>query len=164
VLAGLCFGGLVAFEATRVLRGRGLPPDRLVLIDALARLQPHGWIDWPLQAIEDWHRLSREAWRRAAVRWQARLRRDFLPDDRTLRAVRRVHERAEMRYRAKPQDVDLVLLRTADAGADRDLGWGTFVRSVEIVDIPSSHERFVDEDVDVTAEALRTVLEDLARA
>ncbi|PPE67846.1 non-ribosomal peptide synthetase [Caldimonas caldifontis] len=177
-LAGLSFGGLLAYEMAQQLRQQGDEVQCVMLFDTSC---PQGrwalagrWLRWQYQ------RLSSQGW---AGLWRAGARR--LGQLRTLLAPRlgpmhrldadaredlaqahardRIYQRARRLYRPRELTVPVLLVRASDSPSpDPDLGWHHCVRRLDLCVVPGDHLSILQPPgVDRLASHLRHTLQHL---
>jgi amino acid adenylation domain-containing protein len=154
-LAGLSFGGLLAYEMAQQLRHQGEDVQCVMLFDTTC---PQGswasfgrWLRWQRQ------RLSTQGWKGL---WQAlrvrtgRLRALLLPslgpmhaldaaareDLARLQARDRIYQRARRQYRPRPLGARVLLVRASETPSpDADLGWRRCASALELHVVPGDH-------------------------
>lgn len=162
-LLGYSLGGFAAFEAARILAADGPPPTVIVIDTSPAALPSRRSFAARVTSARDWKMRFRNVLPQGIV--------DRLGggNDKgraieSLRAVVAAGFEAMRFYDPEPAPVDLVVVRTTDTDfgpiADiADLGWGELARSVEVVEIPTSHlEVFRGGSMDL-ARMVRAVVE-----
>lgn len=176
VLAGLSFGGLLAFEMSRQLTRRGLVVEGLVLIDAIlpdgVRRNPRKWAALQLSQLRDGGLgglvdRARQLWAPPSL-----LEVGHSEDPVELLDLRRskIYETAATAYVARPHQYDgpAVVARASESGLPGydvlpDLGWTGRVRGgLRIVQLPGDHLGVLrPPNVEHTARLVRDALEAL---
>ncbi|MBK9180800.1 MAG: amino acid adenylation domain-containing protein [Acidimicrobiales bacterium] len=152
VVAGLSYGGLVAFELARVLHDRGRTPLLLALIEATppratGEAEP-GVVKVPISRREGLRRLPGRVRRFASAIpvwwWEARAGRE--PSIRAAGDRGIVKARLGVaRYRPQPYPGATVFLRAADAGPRTSEVFGALVLGpYEVVRVPGTHTLWGD--------------------
>jgi amino acid adenylation domain-containing protein len=184
-LAGMSFGGVVAFEMARQLEAAGKEVALLALFDTYATgvQREHSWRQWMrfqarrvayhgrLLLEQGWH----EYWRgrrktlkrrRRSGRWRKEVRRYQEAGGPLPAELQKVHEAARLaarQYRPQPYGGSAVLFRALDEPVrrtdDPSLGWAKLVRTLEILEVPGGHLSLLAEPhVRLVAEQLRECL------
>ena len=154
-LAGLSFGGLLAYEMAQQLRQQGEDVQCVMLFDTSC---PQGgwalagrWLRW------QWQRLSSQGgsglWR-SAIRRLGQLRALLSPrlgpmhpldadareDMARLQARDRIYQRARRLYRPRTLSVPVLLVRASETpSADADLGWHHCATTLDLCVVPGDH-------------------------
>ena len=162
VLLGYSLGGFVAFEVARALAASGPPPKVVVIDSAPLGLASRRSLASRVMNPGEWK-----------MRFQNVLPAGILDRmggnarGRTLQSLRGVVAagfEAMRQYDPEPAPIDVTVLRTTETdfgsvGGTRDLGWSTLARSVEVVEIPTSHlECFRGGSMDL-ARVVRAIVE-----
>jgi acyl-CoA synthetase (AMP-forming)/AMP-acid ligase II/thioesterase domain-containing protein/acyl carrier protein len=172
ILAGHCFGGVVAFEAVRQMRPANGDVPLLVLLDTPTPGYP--------KVLPRWQRYPEAAWRLARREGARALMREAAAHIRALRRGRHgrrrtttpgndeaaVIGRAMHGYLPQPLDRPIVqvlsseLQRNTRVLEDERLGWRDFARAgFSVVDAPGDHHTFLlPPQVDELARRLEAVL------
>jgi len=146
LILGLCFGGIVAYEAAQQLRAAGEEVALLVLCDSV---RPSALRMDARARLERAARRGRTRARRARNRVQVRLglREPQSELDRLAEARARVYAQANRRYSVSPYDGPAVLVRPGATLAarrrslrDQTFGWGAHVPALQIHDVPGDHQ------------------------
>jgi thioesterase domain-containing protein/acyl carrier protein len=134
VVCGHSFGGLIALEAARRLRGGGRDVERVVLLDARLRqpqLTPRRRARLRVTSSARW------------VRSEVRARRGVVAADHGERDVAMATQAAYGLHRPVPYDGRVTLLVTPPQGetADREVAeeWRAYLRDVEVVEVEGGH-------------------------
>jgi len=179
-LAGLSFGGLLAFEIAHQLRSEGERVDLLAMFDTtLPESRLRGLVRRAVRFVEGFreegliHGLRRGRVRldrlRNAIRaWSSN--RTAVSDISDIEDARRValrdtiYMRAVRRYVARPYDGRAIHIRAQDSlTPDTSDGWSALVDQLEVIRIPGDHIGILKSpDVEVVAEHLLRRLRTLA--
>lgn len=175
LLAGVSFGGTLAFEMARQLTALGEKVAFLGILDSmLPTALKRNWIRW---AGMHFRRLLAEG----PAYVVAKLRHRFVatratagastptPEDEAARlgAIRQeIYKRAELAYRVEPYPGPAVLVRAEDKSwfgsdiADPTYGWGGKIERLTILDAPGGHLGILEEPhVRVLSDKLRPYIE-----
>jgi thioesterase domain-containing protein len=180
-LGGHSFGGIVAFEMARQLRGQGEPVGLLALFDTygpgypkllpfskrlpahLARLRLQPARTWPATVLEEMRkRIEKARW---SLTYRYCLRRGRPLPSRLQNGTPPAFLYAMARYTPLDYDGKITLFRAEVAREavlkDELLGWGNIrTAGVEIYDIPGRHQVVINEPhVRVLADCLRAALD-----
>jgi thioesterase domain-containing protein/aryl carrier-like protein len=154
-LAGLSFGGLLAYEMAQQLRHQGEDVQCVMLFDTTC---PQGswasfgrWLRWQRQRLSTHG--GKGLWRALRVR-AGRLRALLLPslgpmhaldgaageDLARLQARDRIYQRARRLYRPRPLGACVLLVRASETPSpDADLGWRHCAPALEVCTVPGDH-------------------------
>ncbi len=179
-LAGLSFGGLLAYEMAQQLRHLGEEVECVMMFDtgrpqrawtALGR-----WLRWQGQRLRSG---GLEGLRHALARRLSRLGSRMLPslgpmhdaqaaaqeDLARLRARDRLYQRARRLYRPLPLEARVLLVRASQTPSpDADLGWRDCAPRLKACEVPGDHLGILQSPaVDRLAEEVRGMLYSLGR-
>ena len=154
-LAGLCFGGVVAFEMARLLRAQGESVELLALIDALnPRWREDATLAMRISArvrqmrfkFAHHYRTLREMPRAGVFAWLTGRGRAFLQNHAEQAAARLhwsdrpavLHRALLFHHRPAPCRVDAILIRVQGRRTDApNLGWSqTVLGQIELAEVP----------------------------
>jgi thioesterase domain-containing protein/acyl carrier protein len=158
-LAGICFGGLVAFEMAQQLHCQGHAVPLLAMFDAPARIPLLARVRGSLAHFMNSTLRERLAFLREKIRtrlteeaWMVGLQAGRLfPGERTHtpRDVRKANVRASRDYVLRPYPGRVTVFRateTTPGYEDPRLGWGRFARGgVDVYEVPGNHSSLVEE-------------------
>lgn len=173
ILAGHCFGGVVAFEAARRLRAEGEPVRLLLMFDSptpgypkiLPRWRRYPPAAWNLLRSAGPAELLRECSRHVRMLTRHRRRTSSSPAPGISPASPTLH-----RYCPAPLDVPIVQVMCANHQVsamvleDARLGWRDFARAgFRVVEAPGDHDSFLlPPHVDHAARGVQDALESAA--
>ena len=165
ILAGHCFGGVIAFEAARRLRAEGHAVRLVLLLDSPTPGYPKVLRRWKRYAPAAWD-LLRSAGPRKLLRESSRHFRKLVQKRRnTQSAGPPLHS-----YSPEPIDVPVVQVLSQDTQAstrvleDGRLGWRDFSRAgFRVVPAPGDHDSFLlPPHVDEAVRGVQAVLDESA--
>ena len=186
ILAGHCFGGMLAFEVARQLRGSGTPVEAVLLLDTWMAQTTFAWRKkaW---LREHFGKLLKQGplylWRKGkrrvqlektelASRLELAIRDDFnvhVP----WAIIARIYEQAMNGYRSKPLAIRGILLVSQDdwmsnayRSLDDSLGASrVFTNGVAVINVPGNHVTVLNEEhLPTLAEHFGTCLNPFRRA
>jgi amino acid adenylation domain-containing protein len=177
-LAGLSFGGLLAYEMAQQLLHQGEEVQCVMLFDTACPQAPWAsfvrWLRWQPQRLrtqawgELWQALrARVAWLRTWL-WPPLGPKHPADRDDTvhLQARDRLYQWARRQYRPRPLGVPVLLVRASDTPSpEADLGWRSCVSNLMVCVVPGDHLGILRvPGVDQLASQVRRVLDELRRS
>lgn len=152
-LAGVSFGGVLAYEVAQQLVDAGEEVAFLAMLDSmLPRALKRDWVRWAWEHLRQvrqrgWREPTRKVWRRLkGDRSNATHLATPVDESERLAEIRQtIYKKATRRYVPRPYGSFAMLVRAEDKGffesdvADPTYGWGALVPQLRTCDVPGDH-------------------------